>query len=319
MSDPSKKYSFIHSVRFHPTQNEMCTTYAHDNRLIFYSIDQTVTKIQTIEGSQTNLNYAQDAIYASNGEKLIVVNWTNQLMIFERKTPGGLFHEKPKIIFNPPKIFKDHRSHALALSPCGKYLAVAYGAVAQFKRALAIYSLGENQSSFELIDVLNGPEVIPGIPKGIAFSPDGKAILTTFSDIHHLTIYSLTDHDKGIKFIPTPQQSIEGTETGISRPEDIQISSCKTYCGVTNSGNDTLTFYPFDLFSNQITQNTPFFTLKNPEADLHFPHSLAFSPDGSFLIITTLGLLKIAENGDVIFNKALQPSDAKINVYRLKI
>ena len=172
-----------------------------------------------------------------------------------------------------------------------------------------MFRIAKDGMDCELVGLLQGLEGLPGTPKGITFSPDGTCLLVTFSDANSLVFF---DFD-----LLTPRQTIQGEETGISRPEDVKIFPDGSYCAITNSDAHTVTFYPFDKTSNRITHNTPSYVLQNPAARLCFPHGIAFSPDGSFMLITQFGPINTTDDGDIEWSNTMRPDASKVNIYKI--
>ncbi len=139
----------------------------------------------------------------------------------------------------------------------------------------------------------------------------------TFSDLNSLVIFKLAAD--GLTILPIPKQIIQGPETKISRPEDVKISPDGKYCAISNSDRHTVTFYPFDATTNGITQSVPLCILQNPEARLSFPHGIAFSPDGAFVLITQFGPVMTTQEGDIGWTEAMPASHAKVHVFRISL
>ena len=238
----------------------------------------------------------------------MVANWTNQTLNMYQREKNGLFCEQPIAIISSPSALQGCKPHGIAFSPCGNYLAIAYGASNNYERGIALFQSGG--AHLECISVLkNG--ALTGTPKGITFSPDGTCLLVTFGSPDSLSIFNIENET----ISPVPKQIVEGANVSISRPEDVKISADGRYCAVTNSDQNTVTFYNFDRYSNSILQNAPCYTLRNPEAQLSFPHGIAFSPDGRYLVITQFGPIQVQETGDIFWGKDMKSSEAKINLY----
>jgi len=315
--NPGPNYSLINSIDHHPTQNLFCVTYTHNNKVILYEINDAgkPEMVQVLSNPLAHLSEPQHAVFSPDGEKIVVANWQNQTVTVYQKSGEGLFRNEPVAVIPPPSSLIYHKPHGVAFSPCGNYLVIAYGAAAYHGKAVALFSVTKGGLDFELIHMLQGPEELPGIPKGITFSPDGTCLLVTFSDANSLVIYNLSENKK--KILQTPRQVILGEESRISRPEDVKIFADGNYCAITNSNQNTVTFYPFDKTSNKITQCIPCDILQNPEAHFYFPHGITFSPDGSFMLITEFGLVNTTEEGDIIWDHNTRPEQSKFNVYKL--
>lgn len=309
------EYTFINSVDFHPTGNLFCTTYTHCDQVALYQIEagHQVTLVQKIGNPTARLTKPQHALFSPDGKKLVVVNWDGQeLTIYPKKT-DRLFSESPEAVIPFPSVLGLHRPHGMAFSPCGNYLAMAFGVTSREKKAIAIFQLFSS-NTIKLICMLE--KELPGIPKGIVFSPDGKAVLVTFSDINAVVVYDLNE-----KMIidPVPRQLIQGEETKICRPEDIKITADGSHCAVTNSEQHTVTFYPFDKTRNLIMGSTPSTILKNPEAHLCFPHGIAFSTDGAWMAITQFGPVVTTKKGGFKRLHILKAEDSKVGIYNIFI
>ena len=312
--NPCPQCTLINSVDFHPKKNLFCVTYAQGNRVVLYKNDASGKPeiVQTLRNPSARLSSPQHAVFSSDGKKIIVANWTSQTLSIYQGEENGLFGAQPSAVIPRPKGLKRHRPHGIAMSPCGNFLAIAYGASSRYGKAIALFLMTEN--GCKLVSILQASEGLPGIPKGITFSPDGTCLLVTFSDVNSLVIFDFDSESQVI--LPTPRQTIQGENTGISRPEDVKISRDGRFCAITNSDKHTVNFYPFDQFSNSITQSTPSYVLQNPEAGFSVPHGIAFSPDGCFMVITEFGPVGTTKHGDIIMS-GMRPDQSKVSIYKL--
>lgn len=294
--------SLVNSVDFHPTLNRFCVSYTHNHSVVIYEIqeDESVKIIHKIEGFDSFLKCPQHALFSKDGNSLIVVNWCSQLFTIYNANNNGVFSNSPHAII-PFQLPRSHfRPHGMAFSPDGNYLAVAFGASKWDPKAVAIYKVDNLQSSDPKIAVhsfLQGDEILNGIPKGIAFTPDGKALLVTFSQSSSIAIYEVDPVSKNVN--PNPKEIINDLKAEISRPEDVKFTVDGLYCAVTNSDKNTISFYDFNEPSSTILSYTPSFVLKNPESELSFPHGIAFSPDGKYLVVTQFGPVIFDKNDNL--------------------
>ncbi len=237
--NPGPKYSLINSIDYHPNQPLFCVTYTHNNKVILYEIKASGKPevLQSLDNPLAELSQPQHAVFSPDGEKIVVANWKNQTLTIYQRKKGMKFHEKPVAIIPQPSLLACHKPHGITFSPCGNYLAIAYGAASYHGKAVALFRVkGVN---FELVHMLQCGE-LPGIPKGITFSPDGTCLLVTFSDANNVVIFSLSENRQTI-LLP-PRQVLQGKESGISRPEDIKITPNGKYCAVSNSDQNIVTF-----------------------------------------------------------------------------
>lgn len=310
-------YSLINSVEYHPTENLFCVTYTHNNKVGIYKLDEfgKAQLVQNISNPEAKLVHPQHASFSKDGESLWVVNWTSETLGVYLRNNDGTYHSNPSALIKLPSSLIGFKPHGISFSPCGKYLAIAFGFISNHPKGIAIFEVSENHLNANLVHLLKNVEDVPGIPKGITFSPDGNYVLVTFSDLNSIYIYPF---DKVTKRISTSfWQIIEGVETKISRPEDIKITSDGNYCVISNSELHTITFYPFDKTANRITQNIPYETLENPEAGFYFPHGIAFSNDGQYMLVTQFGKIKTCEKGGVAWVIETKAEESKFSIYKM--
>lgn len=305
MNDDSK-FSLVNSVDFHPSKNLFCITYTHNNCLKLYQLGEMgeLTLLQVIQNPTAKLSCPQHAVFAKDGGSLVVANWSNQTFTIYHLDASGLYAETPSAVLSYPAILSNFRPHGIAFSPDGNYLAVAYGYCTTFPRGVALYRVNDLNTtgvSFTLLQLLQGPEIMEGIPKGIDFSPDGTTLVVTFSATNAFALYAIDWANAQI--VPTPEQIVFGDTTELNRPEDIKFIVGKECCAVSNSGSDQVSFYPFDGKNYRFTQEAPSYTLKNPEAKLRFPHGLACSPDGKYLAVTQFGPVAFNDKGCFVFEE----------------
>ncbi len=314
--NPFPAYTLLNSVAFHPHENLCCVACTHANQVALYRIDDKglPAMVQSLSNPQANLCHPAHAAFSPDGKKISVANWSNQTIAIYQADDHGLFGPMPAAIIPCPERLTPHRPHASAFSPCGKFLAIAYGASSCYGRALALFRVAADGIGCQLFHLLQGNEELPGIPKGVAFSHDGTCLLVTFADENSLLIFGISKTDG--KILKTPLQVIQGDETGISRPEDVKLSPNGDYCALSNSDKHTVSFYPFDKASNRLTQSMPCYVLENPEAELCFPHGLAFSPDGLFFLITEFGPIHTMDDGGIFWEHDTPAEQAKVHIYK---
>lgn len=307
-TDP--QYSLVNSIDFHPQRNIFCVAYTHNNKVCLYEIgqDRTVNLIQTLCNPESQLSEPQHAVFSQ--DKIVVANWKNQTLTLYQGQGNGLYSSTPTATVPLPKSRPRYKPHGIAFSPCDNFLGVVFGAAKYFGKGVALYSSQGND--LRCISLLKDVSRY-GVPKGICFSPDGTHLLVTFVEPSRLVIFKIWDQ----KIDPIPRQIIEGANTQLSRPEDIKISPDGTYCAVTNSDQNSVTFYHFNKDTNSISEGTPFKILSNPDAELSFPHSLAFSFDGAYLAITQFGKVQITADGGIFWDRSFPASEGKINLYQI--
>lgn len=307
--NPYPEQTMINCVEFHPEKNIFCATYTHSNKVNIYEFDladNRVKILQSLENPAAQFHEPQHAVFSPDGKKLIVANWSSQTLTLYQQDKDGGFSSMPATTIRLPKKFSKHRFHGISISPCGNFLAIAFGCSTTCGKAIAILRLQDQIPFYSLVSDL-GEQALLGIPKGITFTPDGKSLLVTFSDVNCLAIYDINSSEE---IIAAPRQIVNGK---IYRPEDVKITPKGNYCAVSNSEHNTVTFYPFDCSLNCVTQNEPCYIIEG----LAFPHGIAFSTDGTLMAITEFGPINTASDGNVFWDKNTPPSSSRISVFEL--
>jgi 6-phosphogluconolactonase (cycloisomerase 2 family) len=295
-------YSMINSVDFHPKQNIFCAAYTQNNKVSLYEIDpdEKVRLVQTLSNPSAQLAEPQHAVFSPDGERIVVASWAQTKLTVYVREENGLFANSPSKIVPFPKPLRLCKPHGICFSPNGEFFAIACGASKRFKQAIALFR-GED---FQCLDILHEP-LFKGAPKGISFTPDSTHLIVTFCDPSSLSVFRI--EEEGIQLPPI--QVLEDPQ--LSRPEDLKFSSCGALIAISNSDQDTVTFYRF--VSNTF-EPMPFWTLP----DLAFPHGIAFSSDGHYLAATQFGPVSITPKGDVQWNPNLSSKEGLIHLYKVE-
>ncbi|MDB5850426.1 MAG: Lactonase, 7-bladed beta-propeller [Rhodoferax sp.] len=310
-------YSLINSVAFHPSEDLFCAAFSSVNQLINFRIDQfgQARVSQVIKAPEALLGGPQHVVFTPDGHNIIAVNWSSEAFTIYRREAQtqALYGSRPVACIPFPAPLAGFKPHGMDISPSGKLLTVAFGWITEHKKAIGLFSLGDDGTSLRLLDSMQ-EEQLPGVPKGIAFSPDETCLLVTYADMNCICIYEF-DRQTGVSD-PVPKQIFEGTTTRLFRPEDIKLSRDGSSITVSNSEADCVASYAFDRARNRITEITPTQVLENPDAHLKFPHGIAFSPNGALLVVSQFGPLPVTSNGNIVFGKDTPRRQARINIYR---
>jgi 6-phosphogluconolactonase (cycloisomerase 2 family) len=303
LRNPSPKQSLVNSVDFHPNRNLCCATFTHNQRIDIYRVDEEsgLTLQQSLHNPDARLNCPQHAVFSKDGSVLIVANWPDETFNLYLSKEDGLLREMPHAVIQYPQILKDFRPHGITFSHDGNYLAVAFGASKNDPQGIALFrtsDLEREDAQMILVDLLQNERIARGIPKGIAFSPDNSCLLVTFATTNSIAVYEMNWTQERITGVP--KQVLEGSETGLARPEDIKFTIDGSCCAVSNSAEDVISFYAYDAISNCFPGRKPQFVLDNPSAGLSFPHGLAFSADGLYLAVTQFGPVIFDHNDDLV-------------------
>lgn len=313
----SSTYSLINSVAFHPSENVFCATFSTRSMLIVYAIDDEgrAKALQKISGSKAGLSNPQHAIFSRDGERIITSDWSEETFTIHARLHDGSYEPIPANIIPFPERLAGYKPHGMEMSPSGQFIAAAFGASAKRPQAIASFRYEQSSNSMTLITVVEGAG-LAGIPKGICFSPDGTHLLVTFSDAHSncISLYSFGAVDGSIS--ESPCQSVQGSLSSLSRPEDIKVSHEGNQLIVSNSGTNAIAFYRFSGLENRIVQPVPEAVMDKNSSGLEFPHGLAVSPCGSYLVASQFGPLEVTADEDILFGGRTPTRQAKIWVFR---
>lgn len=298
--NPHKKYGRISGVDFHPSGKQYAITYRGNSDVAIYDLADNGTKSchrQTLKSKHPNLTMPHGIAYHPTGKFLAVSYFINDkpkyaIALYKYDKKQDKFLNSP-IVFIPPAELKVWAPHGIAFSPQGDCLAVTYcdhNIKKGYEDKLVLHPFDVatgtlHAKPFAIIPLTTPVSFKLPNPKGITFSRDGAHIVVTMGDTDTVVVYNV---DKTTYHVnPTPQQSIQAN---LSRPEDVKFSSDGNYIAVTNSTNATVTIYGWDKTQSRIVPEYPLYTLKNPEAEIFFPHGIAFSPQGSLMAVTHYGI-----------------------------
>lgn len=311
----AKTYSLINSVAFHPSENIFCAAFTTVSQLVIFKIDRfgQARTSQVLKNPQAMLDEPQHVVFSTDGQKIIAVNWNSEIFTIYPRTANGRYAHSPMASIKFPAPLAGFKPHGMDMSRSGKLMVLAFGSTSLRKRGVALFSFDDKTPEIRLLSHIK-EEQLPGIPKGVVFSPDGSCVLVTYADANCICVYGF-DALTG-QLNPEPLQTFKGEATRLFRPEDIRISHEGDSILVSNSEADRITSYPFDSLHNRITEETPSHALENPIANMQFPHGIALSPDGGLLVVSQFGPLPITSDGNIVFGSKTPRKQARINIYR---
>lgn len=315
IQDLDKAYSLINSVAFHPTKRVFCATYTNSNALRLFRLSESgkVTLMQQLSNPGAKLASPQHAVFTPDGRRLIVANWSGENFTVHARGFTGRYSRKPIVVNSFPSRLASYKPHGIEISPSGKWIAVAFGAALFNPMAIGLFAFDADSGETRLLGLVEGSD-LAGIPKGICFTPDETAILVTFSNANCVALYNISAASGAID--PTPRQIIAGSASGFARPEDIKLTRDPNFVIVTNSGANTLTFHPFDPAAKRITQEAPAHIMEDPASGLNFPHGVALSPDGDFMVVSHFGPIETTHDENIRFSHETPADYARITIYR---
>ena len=136
---------------------------------------------------------------------------------------------------------------------------------------------------------------LPLKPKSIDFSSDGSLMVICYgpnagtlsaNSYGAIAIYAFDNNTGTIDTRPLCELT---NKTELSVPDGVTFTNdiMSSNIIIPSQSDDTVMFYSFNKKSNQIDPN--FFKLKNPEAQLSFPHGLSITSDNQYLAVSNYG------------------------------
>lgn len=315
VSNSGRSYCLINSVAFHPRDNLVCATFTGKCLLNLYRIEESgrARLVQKLYGEETRLTVPQHAVFTPDGERLVVVNWVGETFTLYPRQADGHYAHRPVTVQGFPPSMAGYKPHGMEISASGRLVAVAYGAADSQPKALATFRYERSTDQLTLVGLVPAGN-LPGIPKGICFSPDDSHLLVTFSDAGRLGVFALDASSGAID--PVAKQTVGGAGTTLNRPEDIKPTRDGRHVIVSNSGSNNVAFFAFDAAANRFVGSTPVETMHDRPSVLDFPHGLAVSPRGEFLVVSQFGPLETTADEDIVFGADTPVRQAKLSIYR---
>ena len=241
----------------------------------------------------TQLAKPEHLCFSPDGTLLAVANGGGGKITFY-----AVSKESSTIDPNPIAVLKESgkaKFHSVRFSPNGRYLACL---TFDNEAKISIYKIVQEEKGLSFIRSQSFANPYSFIkPKGIDFSPDQRFIAICYS---RRALWNPNENLQGVAEIysfdaavgrmnPSP---ISRIEANLSVPEDIIFDPLDPYLFISNQGNDTITVHEFNPESGMFQE--PLHTcLKNPGAQLSFPHGIAISRNGTFLASSNYGDDKI--------------------------
>ena len=177
--------------------------------------------------------------------------------------------------------------HNLRFTPDGNYLAIASF---DARNAICVYKVIEDAHSMALMRVYREKNNEQWLRlKGINFTKDGRYAVLGYA----LSINTTKKRPlESLLVVRRYHQNgrlgdIVSSVAGDAVIEDVALLFDDTAVVATNQANDTLRVHQFDAQTGQLAPD--YLLISNPEAQLSFPHGMAASADGKYLVATNYG------------------------------
>ncbi len=263
-----------------------------DEALYTYLFDENkkiLTPIQEITNEQgAQLGYPEHLSVSPDGTLLAIANSSNSTVnIYSIDPQTHLINPLPAGIFK----LSENKTllHGIKFSSTGSHLAITEITNPGLIRVYRLENMDHDKLNLVLTCTLNNTYA-PMKPKAIDFSSDDTYVTIAYACNAGTkqTKSSLAIHrfDK-IKGVIDPNHTYI-RQVEISYLEDVKFFSNDAHLIVINQlPNDTAVIYDFDKTAGILSDS--FITIKNPVAQLSFPHAVAISYDSKYAAIVNSG------------------------------
>jgi len=255
--------------------------------------------LQTIHHTEeAPLFSAENLSFTSDGKLLAVsMNHSKQVNIYRVSPQTHLIDPEPVAIVRP----KDRNVHGVRFSRDDRYLACT---AVRGSNLVSIYKLeGYKPEACDTQEISRKLELTPvstlenrfltSKPKSLDFSHDDRYVAVVYA----VNVVSTPNKARGLIAIYTFDK-----ETGVIAPEpmsvyrskqkfdggeDINFSLDDSFVIISEHAQDRIIIHEFDKTRGIIGKKVS--EIKNPEAQLSFPHGLNISSDGKYLAVANYG------------------------------
>ncbi len=283
------RYSTCSGVTwFH--ENYLAAVNLYGQKITIYEFNEQTkefTLLQEITNKdRAHLTWPEQITVSPDGKFLAVPGGGSHINIYAVNLENHLITPKPILVMPAPTL-----THSVRFTLNGNYMAYA-----SFhpKQAICVYKVSKNQNSIQLTKVFNKTNTHKNLyPKAINFTQDNKYIVLAWAPTppppgkkHIGPVESILE---SYKFNPdgTIGEIISSVKRNHTVIEDITFLENDTAMVMTNQAEDSLLIYSFDPITGKIDNNPS--SLKNPEAQLSFPHGIGISQNGKYLAVTSYG------------------------------
>ncbi len=279
----------------------------HQNRYLA-TLNLATETLHTYEFHPENSSFT--LLQTLNNDDGMQLHWPDMLAVSPDGSYLGITNTKPNH-FRVNLYRMDPHTHMVLHEPIhvidhsdGAFHGVRFSSDSRFMICtttgdvglLLVYRLEETDGtlSVTLIQEVGNPYA-PFKPKSVDISGDGQFIIVCYgptggnfvgTSYGALAVFAWDPVSGMIRPNPISELTNQPELTcpdcvSFSRDDDL------SFVVVQSQSADTVTFYPFDKENLQI--GPPFQTLKNPEAQIHFPHGFSLSTDDQYLALSNYG------------------------------
>ena len=251
-----------------------------------FEIDTRDDSVQRLAPPNKSQRFEGIAFSSSGNIIGVATADTNTVFLFRRKA-NGQFDDKPYWSISGPKSGLNYpHDVSFALTGETELLAVAQrgGAIAIYEKNVANETYGPNPV-FEI----RGPKTKLDFSDGVAFVPPNNDYLA----VCNLKIRSISFYRR-VSRSPVAfelQPAFELKHRSLSDPDGLAFSQCGKWLAVANHGNHSISVFRRrdGILSRGKLKYGPWPSTIIRDSELRHPHSVAFSPETSHLVVTNAG------------------------------
>lgn len=244
------------------------------------------SSIQNLLPTNDNQRFEGIRFSASGNILGVVTSDTNCIFLFRRR-PDGLFENTPYLNIHGPGSRLDY-PHDLSFLLSGKTELLA---VAQRSGSIVIYRNNHTSDDFGIEPVFE----IAGRDSGLDYSdgvsfvpPNGDYLAVCNLKKNNVTFYR-KKNDSSCNYELNPAFVLE--HKCINEPDGLAFSQSGEWLALANHGNNTATVFQRCKSANPKYKikygPDPVTVIRDP--NLHYPHSVAFTPGTDHLVVTNAG------------------------------
>lgn len=270
--------------------NYLATLNLYGQKLITYRFDEAHKKfylMQEIKQAQPVQFYHPEALAVSPDGTLLALcdnhPGTSKIHIYAINPENHLID--PRALYS---LLVQAFVHNVRFTPDGNYLAYA---TFSNQMSICLHKIERDGTRIFLEHVHTHINTAPLLKaKGINFTHDGNYAVIAYAlsiatseqnPLQSLVAIHTFDATKG------SLGALVSSVTGTFSFEDLTFLNDDRIIALPDQAGDQIILYPFDPTTGQI--NPHYALIKNPEARLSFPHGVAASPDGNYLVATNYG------------------------------